>query len=110
MRFPDKLVGYSQIHENQGAYIYIRRKLSKKEVHTRGKKTSLADTIQLQAVIPEVNDNYGDFHDPGMRAMKEQQITANDTMRKLIQKNSYSHPQVTTIKKLVITLVWCKIN
>ena len=107
MRFPDKLVGYSQIHQNQGAYIYIRRKLSKKEVSTRGKKTSLADAIQLQTVIPEVNDNYGDFHDPGMRAMKEQQITANDTMRKLIQKNSHPHPQVTTIKKLVVTLLCC---
>ncbi|KAI6658534.1 hypothetical protein LOD99_15334 [Oopsacas minuta] len=99
LRFPDKLVGYSQINHNQGAYIYIRRKLSKKEV--KSKKPSLADTIHLPTVIHEVNDNYGDFQDSGMRAMHDQHIVANDTMRRLIQKNSHPqppHPQVNSVK------------
>ena len=101
MRAGEKLFGYSQAHQNQGAYIYIRRKLSKKEPILGGKKTSLTDSIQLPAVIHETNDNYGDFKELGMRAMHEQQITANDSMRRLIQKNSHAH--IDTIKKFVIS-------
>ena len=97
MRSGDKLLGYSQVNQNQGAYIYIRRKLSRKEPIERGKKTSLTDSIKLPAVIHETTDTYGDFKEPGMRAMQEQQIIANESMRRLMQKSSY----IDSIKKLV---------